>query len=235
MSRRPYTGGGGYLPLAWWFTDSAVDLDLQNNRLWTPGGGAASDFTTYLSCSRASVGYAQNSDGTLTSFVTNALRIGTGTGLLVEDARTNVVLWNRDQTNAAWTKTNMTAALDQSGPDGSVNSATSLLATAGNATSVQAITLASAPLYQSPYMKRITGSGTINLTMDNGATWTVVSPTTDWTLVEIPTQTLANPTVGFRIVTSGDKIAVDLVQNENGTFATSAIPTTTIAVARAAE
>ncbi len=39
--------------------------------------------------------------------------------------------------------------------------------------------------------------------------------------------------VGFRIVTNGDQIAVDLVQNENGTFDTSAIPTTTVSVTRA--
>jgi hypothetical protein len=54
-------------------------------------------------------------------------------------------------------------------------------------------------------------------------------------LLSIPTQTLANPTVGFRIVTSGDQIAVDFVQNENGAFGTSPIPTTTTAATRAAD
>jgi len=41
--------------------------------------------------------------------------------------------------------------------------------------------------------------------------------------------------VGFRIVTSGDAIAVDYVQCENGAFATSAIPTTTATVTRSAD
>jgi hypothetical protein len=41
--------------------------------------------------------------------------------------------------------------------------------------------------------------------------------------------------VGFQIVTSGDKIAVDYTQNENGAFATSAIATTTASVTRAAD
>jgi hypothetical protein len=53
--------------------------------------------------------------------------------------------------------------------------------------------------------------------------------------VTIPVQTLANPTVGFRIVTSGDAIAVDFVQNETGTGASSEIATTTAAVTRAAD
>lgn len=155
--------------------------------------------------------------------------------LLLEDTRTNVVLWNRDLTNAAWTKTTMTAAKDQIGADGLVNSASSLLATAGNATALQAITLASSARYQSAYVKRLVGTGTVQMTTDNGATWTAITLTTAWTRVTIPTQTFANPTVGFRLVTNGDKIAVDFVQNENGTLPSSAIATTTVAVTRAAD
>jgi hypothetical protein len=71
------------------------------------------------------------------------------------------------------------------------------------------------------------------MTMDNGATWTAITVTAGWTLVSIPTQTLTNPTVGFQIVTNGDAIAVDFVQNENGVFATSPIVTTTVSVTRA--
>ncbi|HEY9227365.1 MAG TPA: hypothetical protein VIP11_12000 [Gemmatimonadaceae bacterium] len=154
---------------------------------------------------------------------------------LLEDARTNVVLWNRDLTNAAWTKTNATPAKDQVGIDGVAASASSLLATAGNATCLQAITLASSARYQTAYVKRLAGSGVIQMTTDNGSTWTAITVTSSWTRVSIPTQTLANPTVGFRVVTNGDKIAVDFVQNENGIFETSAIPTTNASVPRAAD
>ncbi len=156
-------------------------------------------------------------------------------GVLLEDARTNVVLWSRDLTNAAWTKTTCTATKDQTGVDGLANGATSLLATAGNATALQVVTLASSARYQSAYVKRITGSGVVQMTTDNGATWTTITVTSVWTLVTIPTQTLANPTVGFRLVTNADKIAVDFVQNENGLFQTSPIPTTTVAVPRSAD
>lgn len=216
----------------WWLADAAVDLKFTTSQYYDGADGA--DVTDLLSCSRASVGYAENADGTLTQFASNELRI-TDLGLLVEDARTNVVLWNRDLTNGAWTPSNITAAKDQAGPDGVSNSASSIAATAGNGTILQAITLASSARYQSAYIKRITGSGTVEMTMDNGATWTAITVTSNWTQVTIPTQTLANPTVGFRIVTSGDAVAVDFVQNEDGVFASSPIPTTTVPATRAAD
>jgi hypothetical protein len=160
---------------------------------------------------------------------------GSPLGLLIESARTSVPLWVRDFTNAAWTKTNITAAKDQTGITGVANSASSLAATAANGTALQAITLASSARFQATYVKRLTGTGVIEMTMDNGSTWTPITVTAAWTRVSIPTQTLANPTVGFRIVTSGDAIAVDFPQNENGAFATSPIWTTSAAVTRAAD
>jgi hypothetical protein len=156
-------------------------------------------------------------------------------GLLVEEQRTNVVLHNSDLTNAAWTATNVTTAKTQTGPDGTANSATLLTATAGNGTVLQAITLASSARFQSAYVKRVTGTGTIEMTMDNGSTWTAVTVTSSWTRVSIPSATITNPTVGFRIVTSGDEIAVFGVQNETGAFATSVISTAAATVTRNAD
>jgi hypothetical protein len=156
-------------------------------------------------------------------------------GILVEEARTNIALWNRDLTNAAWVKVNTTAAKTQTGIDGVANSASLLTATAGNGTCLQAITLASSARQQSAWVKRVTGAGVVEMTTDNGTTWTAVTVTASWTRVTIPVQTLANPTVGFRIVTSGDAIAVDFAQNEAGTGASSEIATTTAAVTRAAD
>ena len=49
------------------------------------------------------------------------------------------------------------------------------------------------------------------------------------------TATLANPSVGFKISTSGYAIDVDCVQNEAGAIATSPIVTTTATVTRNAE
>lgn len=156
-------------------------------------------------------------------------------GLLIEEARTNVVWPNRDLANARWVKTNCTAALNQVGIDGGANSASSLTATAANATCLQAITLGASQRVQSAYVKRLTGSGVVNMTMDGGTTWTAITVTSSWTRVSVPAAFLGSPNVGFRLVTSGDAIAVDYVQNENGSFATSVIATTTAAVTRAAD
>jgi hypothetical protein len=156
-------------------------------------------------------------------------------GLLIEESRTNVALYSRDMTNAAWTKTNITAALNQIGIDGAANSASAITATAGNGTVLQAVVLASSQRFQTAYVKRLVGTGVVNMTTDNGATWTAITVTGAWTRVSIPAQTLANPTFGFQIVTNGDSIAVDCVQNETGAFATSAIPTYGSALTRAAD
>lgn len=211
-----------------------LDLDFKNNRAYFDG-----DETTpaaLLTVTRSTTnGTYINSAGLLTTVGANTLRIG-DMGLTVEPAATNVVLWNRDLTNAAWTKTNATAAKDQTGIDGAASAASSLTATAGNATCLQAITLASSARWQSAFVKRLTGAGTVEMTTDNGTTWTAVTVTASWSRVEIPTQTLANPTVGFRIVTSGDAIAIDYVQNEaSAVQATSPIATTTVAATRNAD
>ncbi len=215
-------------------TQATLDLNFVGNL--AKNGTSFPAISSILSCTRATpaAAYYANADGTLTSFGANVLRYGTN-GLLVEESRVNVVLWSRDMTNVAWTKTNCTAALDQTGNDGTVNGASSLLATGANATCLQAITLASSARFQSVWAKRLVGSGTINMTLDNGVTWTPIVLTAAWQQLTVPTQTLANPTVGFRIVTNGDKIAVDFVQNENGAFVTSPVPTTTVAVTRAAD
>lgn len=158
---------------------------------------------------------------------------GVALGTLCEEARTNRVLWNRDLTNGAYTASNITAAKDQTGIDGSANSASSITATAGNGTILQSITSASAARITSAFVKRITGSGTIDMTQDNGATWTTVTVTSSWARVNVPSATVTNPIVGFRIVTSGDAIAVDFLQEESGAFITSPIATTTASVTRA--
>lgn len=153
-------------------------------------------------------------------------------GLSLWLAATNRALWNRDLTNVVWVKTAMTATQDQTGIDGAGNSATRLTATAGNALVLQAVVLGSSVRAQSAYVKRITGSGTVEMTTNNGTTWTPVTVTSVWTQVRCPLQTVTNPILGFRIVTSGDEIAVDYVQNETTRF-TPTILNTTAQVTRA--
>ena len=156
-------------------------------------------------------------------------------GLLVEEARTNVALYSRDMTNAAWVKSSITAALNQTGLDGVANSASSITASGANGTILQTVTLASSQRFYSAYVKRITGSGAVSMTTDNGTTWTAITVTGSWTQVSIPAQTVTNPVFGFKLATNGDAIAVDCNQNEGGAFATSAIITTSTSVQRTAD
>lgn len=215
-----------------------IFFDFTTNR--ARYGGRVVPAPSLVACTRAVSGtghaydYADDSNGVWYQFGANVPRI-TNKGLLVEENRTNVVLNNRDFTTASWSPTNITAAKDQVGVDGVQNAASSIVATSSNAIILQAITLASSARYQTAFVRRISGSGTIQMTMDGGSTWITVAVTALWSRVSIPTQTIANPSVGFKIVTNGDSIAVDAVQNENGTFATSPIMTTSVAVTRNAD
>ena len=233
-------GGGGvpsWVPIA---DGIPADLafDFTQNLAWTKSTGALSTASSLLTCSRAISGtghtydYAGNSLGVYSGFLANVPRI-TDLGLLVEESRVNVVLNNRDLTQGTWTPSNITAAKDQVGIDGVANSASSIVATAGNGTILGATTVSSSARWQTAFVKRLVGTGTIQMTMDNGSTWTTITVTSSWSRVSIPTQTLANPTVGFKIVTSGDAVAIDFVQNEaSATFGTSPIQTTSAAVTR---
>lgn len=197
---------------------------------------AFGDFTF----ARAGTKRVLNSSGVLAEVAANVPAFefntdGTFRGLLIEPAATNLALWSRDLTNAAWTKTNATASFTATGAGGSANTATILTATAGNATILQAITSASSARVFSAYVRRRTGTGTVEITQDNGLTWTAITLTTSYQRFTTASQTLTNPTVGFRIVTSGDAIDVDFCQAETGAVATSAIPTTSATASRVAD
>jgi hypothetical protein len=155
--------------------------------------------------------------------------------LLVEPAATNLALHSRDLANAVWVKTNVTAAKNALGADAVASGATTLTATAASGTVLQTVTAASGERTFSAYVRRVTGTGTVQMTMDNGTTWTAITLTTSYAAIRIPTVTNTNPVIGFRILTSGDAIAVDFTQLEAGAVNTSVIPTTTAAATRNAD
>lgn len=230
-------GSGGVTPLLF--------ADFANSNYWY-NGLIYPSYAAWMTAiggvfSRASSATYFDVTGTLQSASSNVARFTfdpvshAALGLRLTGARTNLCLWNRDLTNAAWVASNVTPLKDQAGIDGAANAASSITATAGNGTILQSITSGSASRMQSAYVKRLTGSGTINMTMDGGTTWTVITVTASYAKVTVPNATLANPQVGFRLVTNGDAIAVDFAQNEVGAFAGDPIPTTSASATQGAD
>lgn len=220
----------------------SYDLDLAETlAFYTPGDAIPTETFT-----RGTVAPYFDVNGILQTAAINQRRDanyinGVRTALFEATAR-NDVLWNRDLTNAVWVGTNMSATRDQVGLDGAANTATRLTATAANATILQTLTQASALRSQSAYIRRNSGTGTVEMTMDGGTTWTVLpTPVAGAAFIKvvIPPQTLANPVVGFRLATSGSQVIVDFVQNEfsssTGAQNTSPIATTTTGITRASD
>jgi hypothetical protein len=210
---------------------AVIDLDFADDQAFA--NGSASSFTSLLTVSRAASGYAETSSGVWQAFGPNTLRI-TDKGLLSEHAKTNVVQWNRDLTHGVWQANDTITATGFNGIDGAP-SASAIYTFVDGGTLVQPIHDGSRARFVTAFVERLSGSGPVSMTMD-GVTWTPVNVTGSWTRVSIPTQTLANPTVGFQLGTAGDEIAVDFVQSENSAlFASSPIYTQGAAVTRDAD
>jgi len=199
-----------------------------------------------IAFSRAAVATFVGQNGLLQTAFAGVPRVpfdpvsGSCLGLMIEEQRINEALYCRDASNAAWTKTNITAAKDQTGIDGSATSASSLLATATNGTCTQAITSSSNTRTFSVYVKRLVGTGIVYMTLDNSTFTDVTSQITGagpngYARISVSQAALTNPTIGFKLAVNADKIAVDYVQEEVGAFATSAVLTTAATFTRVAE
>jgi len=223
----------------------------------TGAKGEAATFT------RASVAECPSADGqTLTQVSNNIPVVMTGSntstwlGVYFGGPHTNLALWGRDFSNAAWVKTSMTCTLNATGMRGDANQASTCTSTAINGTVLQTITTAAATRSTSFRVKKVTQTGQIQVTRDNGTTWTDISASlssTTWRWVvsaESPgctgspsncivvaamTGSVLNPVIGFRFTNSGDSIVVDFAQDEDSAWPTLPILTTVASATRAAQ
>jgi hypothetical protein len=225
---------------SWVLSGAAVDLNFATGQYYASG---ATTPGAQLSIARSTVGYAQNaSTGIWTLFGNNTFRIGPGNGLLIEEARTNDAFWARDMTQAgSWTAVGMGTALNAVGIDGNANSATTLTATGtassctASCTILQAITLGSQADTYSVWLKRVTGSGAVNITINNlTGTTACTLTTTAFTRCSV-TATLANPVIGIQMTVLNDVIVADFNQMEPGGGPTSPILTTNASASRSAD
>jgi len=193
----------------------------------TGGAGGTLTFT------RASAATCAAEDGTITTLPTGRACVTRG-GLQIEAAATNLVKYPRDLSQVAnWTLTNATCPRTASGKDSALNSASTCTSSSGNATVLQTLSVAAATRTTSLDIKRRTGTGNIDGTRD-GAAYTTFDATNCFNALGVGTApnavtwvrcqltgSVLNPTVGIRIVTSGDAVDVDWVQDEVGAFPTS--------------
>lgn len=193
--------------------------------LSTPFHGAGVDGVKYFSTT--------NGNSVASNVVTEAsgspISASTLLGYLAEGAGTQLVTPTasiRDMTNAAWVKgATMTAALTGTGIDGVANSCSRLTggAVAATNTAFQTLVAAATSRTYSCYIKRVTGTGTINITQNGGTGYTDITSqinSSTFTRVSLNASVL-NAAFGIQIVTSGDVILVDFNQFESGAFATS--------------
>ena len=198
--------------------------------------GASGDFNV----TRATSATRVNANGLIESVASGIPRLDYPLGggcpaLLVEPAATNLALHSRDLTNAVWSGTTVTTTKNAVGADGTASGATTITATAASGTVLQALAHASQSRIFSAYIRRVSGTGTIQLTTNGGTNWDTVTITSGYTQVASVARTVASGTVGIRLAVSGDVIEVDYTQGEVGPVATSVIPTTTTSVTRNAD
>lgn len=145
-------------------------------------------------------------------------------GYLPQGQRTNLAAHNRNFSDEDWVKSNLTVSEDtEVAPDGEAD-AELLTADADNATIIQDLgVIGSTPTYGTYYLKRKTGTGDIDITLDGDNTWTTVTiNSSTWTRVG-KAQTLANPDIGIRIKEEDDAIWAWGAQPEEGTFPSTLI------------
>ena len=199
---------------------------------------------------RATVAWTKLSTGLWASVASGSPRscyigadtaVGAYGGYFAEGAGTQLVTPTasiRDMTNAAWTAgATMTVAKDGVGIDGVTNSCSRLTGGAVSATNTifQTLVAAASSRTYSVWIKRVTGTGVINLTEDALGTATDVTSlinSTTFTRVSV-TASVLNASFGIQVVTDGDVILADFNQFEAGARATS--PMATAGAARNAD
>ena len=160
-------------------------------------------------------------------------------GLLLEGPATNLLNWSETfatsgGTNNNWADTNLTRTSTNNTSPRNDATALRITASAANGTIISSAAIGtSASRVLSVWLRRVTGTGNIQYTLDNGATYTTQAITSSWVRYSFPATTAAQR-VGFRIVTSLDAIEIWGAQLETEA-STSYIATGSSQVARSVD
>jgi hypothetical protein len=127
-------------------------------------------------------------------------------GTQTAKAEENLLLQSQDY-STSWTVTSLTPVTGKTAPD-ATSTATEFTASAANAVLTQGYTAIAGSYTFSVFLRRVTGSGDIQIAADNG-TWTTKVITGTWARYDV-TQTVAagSKTAGVRVVTDTDAIEI---------------------------
>ena len=160
-------------------------------------------------------------------------------GLLLEGPATNLFNWSETfattgGTNNNWADTNLTRTSTNNTSPRNDATALRITASAANGTIISSAAIGtSASRVLSVWLRRVTGTGNIQYTLDNGTSYTTQAITSSWVRYSFPATTAAQR-VGFRIVTSADAIEIWGAQLET-TISSSYIATGSSQVTRAVD
>lgn len=141
--------------------------------------------------------------------------------LLMEGPGVNNLTFPSDFSNAAWVKTTMTVATGVADPTGGTGACT-LTATGTNALAQQTLANSTNIVRTGTgWLRRRTGTGTIQLINPNNSGFTPVVLTAAWQRFTIVGSSAIGRGAGVQIATNGDAVDVFGFDNEDTPFATS--------------
>jgi len=158
-------------------------------------------------------------------------------GLLIEEARTNLITQSRDYSTAAWGKTAITvSACPDPSPSGLTDAQTITNSGGVGLLTFVHIGTAGVPYTFSVWMRRRTGTGTVAITDTNGV-YVPQTLTSSWKRFTVTTSTPSTTTIRayIRVYTTGDEVDIYNSQLELGAFGTSDIYTAGSTVTRNAD
>lgn len=137
----------------------------------------------------------------------------------------------RDFTHANWAATNGSiTAGNVTLIDGTVVAdKNTFTASAANATLIKSAFISVSGVHAGGFfIKRKTGTGTVEVCVDNGATWVDVTTQVDsdsgWHLAQTTLPTVTDPQIGVRLVTDTDAVYLDMAQLDDGYARVSSHP-----------
>ena len=146
-------------------------------------------------------------------------------GYLEQGAKTELLgataAIRRTMTDVGWVNGGTVTVGSATGADGVATAAASLTFGAVAATNTILFTtvLGAAVRTYIAWVRRKTGTGTVQMTVDGGVGWTTISPVAGVYLpFQLTTANAANPIVGFKGLTNADAIEVDFNGLRAGTF-----------------